>query len=283
MPVQDKMEQCQARASRRAFLAGAALAGATLPSVGAQADAHDCAFDAILARGEIRFSTTIWLAQLPLPPAPPTAPPKDHFNEEVAALIARGLGVRHSVTHPSAGGEALQKLRNNEVDVVLGPMLNTLTARLMLLTPPYAQVESVILSAEPGRRRNLADWAGMRVGIQQGFDLHLAHLGFDISAVRPVTYANLVMLEAALLSGEVTAVIVTSIAARSLTARHPGMRWRVQATLAPHLHAAAVRFGQHDLLCTISHIIEGGLVSGEIPRLFARTTGTVLPPLRRAF
>jgi len=279
MSRQNNTTHYQARASRRAFLAGAAL----LPMGRAQAHTHDRAFRAILARGEIRFSTTIWLAQLPLPPAPPHAPPKDQFNEEVAALIARGLGVRHSVTHPRAGGEALRKLQDDEVDVVLGPMLNTLTARLMLLAPPHAQVESVILSAQPGRRRGLADWAGVRMGIQAEFGLHLTHLGFDIAALRPTTYANLTELEAALLSGEVAAVIVTSIAARSLAARHPAMKWRVQATLAPHLHAAAVRFGEHGLLGSISHIIEDGLASGEIPRLFERTTGAVLPPLRRAF
>jgi ABC-type amino acid transport substrate-binding protein len=162
-------------------------------------------------------------------------------------------------------------------------MLNTLTARLMLLTPPLAHVESVILSAEPGRRRNLADWVGIRMGVQEGFDLHLTHLGHDISIVKPRPFANLAVLEGALLSGEVSAVIVTSIAARSMVARHPGMGWRVQSGLAPHLHAAAVRFGQHELLRTISQIIEERLKSGEISNIFERTTGVVLPPLRQSF
>ncbi|WP_191082837.1 substrate-binding periplasmic protein [Roseococcus microcysteis] len=268
---------------RRALLrAGAALA--PLLARPARADHHDQAWRRILARGRIRFASGIWMARLPVPPAPSAAPSatpwaepvEDPFHAALAAHLAATLGLRHSFDLPRRAFETLQHVVAGEADVALGPMLNRLTARQLMFTPPYAELETVILSAHVARRRRLADWRGLRLGLQDGYVAHLTNLGFDLEEARAQPFTELAALEEALLDGALDAVITTNVTARNIMARHPGRGFGIRTSLTPHLHGAAVRFGEHELLRAITIALHAVQEDGTLAHLFALHAGAPL-------
>lgn len=264
---------------RRALLrAGAALA--PLLATPARADHHDQAWRRILAQGRIRFASGIWMARLPVPPTPlatPLAEPvEDPFHAALAAHLAATLGLRHSFDPPRRAFETLQRVVAGEVDVALGSMLNRLTARQLMFTPPYAELETVVLSAHVARRRRLADWRGLRLGLQEGYVGHLANLGFELEEARAQPFATLATLEEALLDGELDALITTDVTARNIMARHPGRGFGIRTSLTPHLHGAAVRFGEHELLRALTIALHAVLEDGTLARLFALHAGAPL-------
>lgn len=262
--------------SRRALLAGLT---ATCLAAPALAGAHDGAWRRILASGRIRFGCGIWLAQLPQPAAPPPEPVADPFHAALAARLAGSLGLRHSFEPPAPVFVTMQRLQQGLVDVALGVMLNRLTARQVMFTPPYAELETVILSAQPARRRQLADWRGLRLGLQEGFVPHLENLGFALDDVRPQHFASLAALEAALVAGALDGAITTNITARNLMARHPAQGLRIRTALTSHLHGAGMRFGEHELLRAISATLREARGSGTLATLFERHAGARLPPV----
>lgn len=246
----------------------------------AHAGHHDQAWRRILARGRIRFACGIWMAGLPLPPTPlatPLAEPvEDPFHAALAAHLAAMLGLRHSFDPPGHAFETMGRVLAGEVDVALGPMLNRLTARQLMFTPPYAELETVILSAHVARRRRLADWRGLRLGLQEGYVAHLANLGFDLEEARAQPFAELAALEGALLDGALDALITTNVTARNIMARHPGRGFGIRTSLTPHLHGAAVRFGEHELLRALTIALHAVREDGTLASLFAMHTGVPL-------
>lgn len=260
---------------RRALLQGGA---AMLPLLAApaQAHGHDLAWRDILARGRIRFGCAVWMAQLPVPPVPPPEPLGDPFHAALAMEIAGLLGLRYSVEPPTRAFVMERRVLAGEVDVALGPMLNRLTAREMMFTPPYAELETVILSAHAARRRRLADWHGLRLGLQEGHVAHLSSLGFELEQAGAQAFPGAAPLEAALLEGRLDAVIATNVTARNIIARHPDRGFGIRSSLTPHLHGAAVRFGEHELLRALTSVLHAVREDGTLARLFERHTGAPL-------
>ncbi|MBB3896747.1 substrate-binding periplasmic protein [Roseococcus suduntuyensis] len=264
---------------RRALLrAGAALV--PLLAAPARAGNHDQAWRRILAQGRIRFASGIWMARLPVPPTPAPEPVEDPFHTALATHLAATLGLRHSFDPPRRAFETMRRVVTGEVDVALGPMLNRLTARQLMFTPPYAELETVILSAHVARRRRLADWSGLRLGLQDGYVAHLTNLGFDLEQARAQPFAEQAALEGALLDGELDALITTNVTARNIMARHPGRGFGIRTSLTPHLHGAAVRFGEHELLRAITIALHAVREDGTLAHLFALHAGAPLVPPR---
>lgn len=260
---------------RRALLRGGA-AMVPLLAAPARADVHDDAWRRILASGRIRFGSGVWMAKLPLPPERPPEPMEDPFHAALAAHVAGTLGLRHSFDPPRRAFETLRRLLAGEVDVALGPMLNRLTARQLMFTPPYAELETVILSAHVARRRRLADWRELRLGLLEGYVAHLANLGFDLQEARAQPFAEQAALEAALRDGQLDAVITTNVTARNIMARHPGRGFGIRTSLTSHLHGAAVRFGEHELLRAITISLHAVGEDGTLARLFEHHAGVAL-------
>lgn len=240
------------------------------------AHVHDQAWRRIIAQGRIRFGCGIWMARLPLPQAPSDAPVEDPFHAALAAHLAATLGLRHSFDPPSRAFETMRRVVAGEVDVALGPMLNRLTARQLMFTPPYAELETVILSAHIARRRRLADWRGLRLGLQEGYVAHLANLGFDLEEARAQPFPELPALEEALLRGDLDALITTNVTARNIMARHPGRGFGIRTSLTAHLHGAAVRFGEHEMLRAITIALHAAREDGTLARLFEQHAGAPL-------
>jgi len=261
-----------ASTTRRAGLA----AGIALLAAPALGQGHDGAWRRVLALGRIRFAGTLWMAQLPRFAGPAPEPVQDPFHAALAAHLAGALGLRHSFDPPTRAFEALRRLQQGQADVALGPMLNRLTAREMMFAPPYAELETVVLSADPARRRRLADWRGQRLGLLEAFVPHLSNLGFDLEDADLQTFAALPELEAALLGGGVHGAITTNITARNLMTRHPWRGLAPRTALTTHLHGAAVRFGEHELLRALAAALGEAAEQGILARLFEQYTGARL-------
>jgi ABC-type amino acid transport substrate-binding protein len=258
---------------RRGLLRTGLAVAASALTAPARAGTHDRAFRRILATGRIRFGCATATAQLSPPPG---SAPHDPFHTELAARIAGILGLRHSVEPHGRTFAALQQLLDGQVDVLLGAALTPLSIRWMMFTPPYAELETVVLSAHVARRPRLQDWAGLRLGMQEGFGAALTSLGFDLRGLHIAAVADLAALEAGLLAGTLDAVITTSVTARSLIARNPAHGFRMRARLIAHLHGASVRFGEHELLRAVSAALREVRDSGELAHLFGQHTGAPL-------
>ena len=78
---------------------------------------------------------------------------------------------------------------------------------------------------------------------------------------------------------EATATLLPAPQARALVARNPGSGLAARFALRPFTYAAAVRFGDHDLLRAVNACLADALHDGRLAALFRRETGLVLPPL----
>lgn len=202
----------------------------------------------------------------------------DPFNTAVATRIAEELGLVCEVM-TQAGPGLLPALLAGEADIALPTPLTRRTARSVMLSHPHAILDAVILSALPGRLRGPEALAGLRVGV-----LEASADAFGQDAWLPAhalvsLLPDLPAMEEALLARHVEAALLPAPQARALVARNPGSGLGARFALRPFTYAAAVRFGDHDLLRAVNACLAEMLHEGTLAALFRRETGLALPPL----
>lgn len=263
--------------ARRSLLGGLAAALGAGPG---QAQDGDGSLSRVVQAGRLRFAISAWMAILADIPNEPDPVLADPFNEAVARLIAERLGLRFETLQAPRVEAALERLITGEADVAIAPILNRRTARSAMFTAPHAMLDTVILSTGPETRlRNLGQLEGRRLGIVTRMAAAIEERRTLLNGPALVQYPGLIDLAAGLDAGEVDAVLVTNIQARSMIRRRPAARLRVLLTVSSHAFGAAVAYGNHDLLRAISVIMRDLVQSGTISGLFRRETGLPYIPL----
>lgn len=230
--------------------------------------------------GRLRVGITAWM-QLPArPPLPPDAPPHDPFSEALARRLAGALGLRAEVEYMSFSGEALSWLSQGMLDVALAPVYSRFTAREVMFARPHLAIDLVVVAPREARaRRRLSEWTGERLAVIPGFLNALEDMGQPTELLRTVPVGNLVELERAVLQGRAFGAIVTSLQGQALRERNPQRDLLIRTALAIQPLAAAVAFGQHDLLRAVDQAVMLALEQGEVAALFREAHGRPFPPL----
>lgn len=202
----------------------------------------------------------------------------DPYNAAVAALVAEELGLGCEVIVQTSAG-MLPALLSGDADFALPTLLTRLNASRVMLSHPHAILDAVILSALPRRLRGPEALAGLRVGLLED---HAVAFGNDAGLPDHALVsrlADLPRLEDALLARDIEAALLPAPQARALVARNPGSGLSARFALRPFTYAAAVRFGDHDLLRAVNACLAEALHDGTLAALFRRETGLSLPPL----
>lgn len=177
-------------------------------------------------------------------------------------------------------GEALAHLSQGLIEVALAPVMAQFSAREVMFARPHMAVETVVLAPrEVRQRRRLSEWAGERLAVMPGFLRALEDLGQPVELLRAVPVSNLAEMERALRERDVSGAIITSLQARALQARLPEAGLVIRTALAVHPMAAAVAFGEHDLLRAVDQVVMLGLDVGEVQSLYRESYGMPFPPL----
>lgn len=265
------------RPLRRRVLFQLALPALLLPfRAHAQADG-----DGSLARPRSRGRLIVAIGPAMALPAEPRGAGyrlHDPFNTAAAAMIAEELGMVAEVIALTGTG-MLPALLSGQADIALPALLTRRTASRVMLSHPHAILDAVILSALPGRLRGPDALAGLRVGLLEShayaFGRDAGLPGHALVSLLP----DLPAMEEALLARQVEAALLPAPQARALVARNPGSGLAARFALRPFTYAAAVRFGDHDLLRAVNACLADALHDGRLAALFRRETGLVLPPL----
>jgi polar amino acid transport system substrate-binding protein len=202
----------------------------------------------------------------------------DPYNAAIAALIAEELGLACEVLFQTGTG-MLPALLSGEADIALPTLLTRLNASRIMFSHPHAMLDAVILSALPRRLRGADSLAGLRVGLLESHALAFGNEAGLPDHALVTRLADLPALEEALLAREIEAALLPAPQARALVARNPGSGLSARFTLRLFTYAAAVRFGDHDLLRAVNGCLAEALHDGRLAALFRRETGLPLPPL----
>ena len=244
---------------------------------GAGASIGDGSLDRVVRRGRLCIITSLLMAP---PEAQPGAvgAPQDRYHIAIAEMIAAELSVGLDVVSEPDPDRFIPRLLQGDVDVIMPALVSRMVATTMLLSRPYAALDAAILGPRTPRRR-ASGFDGRRIGVLASYARAFgASLPVPNHAVQ-VAYPSLAAMEAALLAGEVEAVMAPSLQARGIIQRNPGVDLAIHFTLATFTYAAGVRFGAHDLLLAVNACLAEGIHDGEIAALFRRETGLTLPPL----
>lgn len=257
-----------------------ALPPALLAAPPALASAPAGALDAARRAGRLRVGVTTWLHTLPRPPAPSKAPPRDAFGEALARRLGELLNLRAEVEHLRFNGQSLAWLAEGLVDFALPLPMTRPAARAVMFARPHLLLDSVVLApAEPRQRRRLAEWTGAPLAVLPGVVEALEDLGQPVELLRLVPVESPAALEEALIEGAAFGAILGAVQARAIQERHPARGWMIRTVLAAQPYAAAVAYGEHDLLRALDQAMMLALEEGVVAHLFRQAHGLPFPPL----
>lgn len=268
---------CVRNPGRRSFACGAlAMLGGALPAA-ADSLAEIRPLSRVLELGRLRVAIRQDSLARGTSPAPTAA---SALDLTLARLVADGLGVRLDLV-PVAPPDRLVVLHQGHADVSFaGLTITEARVRQALFLNPHARIEYGVVSPDAWPLRGVHDLHGRRVGVVTGDDsMTLAEtmLPRDIT---PRPYPDRAARMAALLGGEVDAIIGSRPELTQALARARATGFAYRFTLRVGWMAGAVRFGQHDLLRAINAILFIARTRGDLSAISEHHLGYTLaqPP-----
>jgi polar amino acid transport system substrate-binding protein len=194
------------------------------------------------------------------------------FDVEIAALIARGLGrTPRFLFVPYASID--QAIERGTADIGLSGVEDTAARRAaMATTIPYYAFREVLAvrDADAGRRRNLADLAGRRVGTLGGtiaYEILLrAERKYGLEAV---SYDDDVHPYSDLLIGRVDAVLLDNVLAERRQRVMPGITVQPQAIATSH-YVGVLAARNASLRDAANEVLRSAMRDGTLERIFRK-------------
>lgn len=238
-----------ASAGRRALLAAPLIAA--LPLRATRADEPGQALRRILGQGRLRIALNT--------SRPPYAE-RDASGEligydvAVARLLAQGLGVEPVFVETSVT-ERISVIQAGEADIVCHLPVSTRFARMLLLSAPYVHVD--ISLASPGRLRfrGLTDLDGRSIGVLLGSGAQQSAIEALPNTTQVVRCPTYPCLSAALVAGEVDAVILARASLPMMQRAHPQLALVHRFVIGTQWVSVGVPFGEHDLLRALNGLL----------------------------
>jgi len=198
----------------------------------------------------------------------------------IARLVAEGLGVRLDLV-PVAPLERLSVLHDGRADVSFaGLTITDARVRQALFLNPHARNEFGVAGAHARPLRGVHDLRGLRVGLVPGYDSAVLAETMLPHDIIQCPYPNGPDQLAAMLRGEVDAIIGSRPELNHALAHARATGFTYRFTLWTAWMAGAVRFGQHDLLQAINAILFIARSRGDLSAISERYLGYPLtqPP-----
>jgi polar amino acid transport system substrate-binding protein len=194
------------------------------------------------------------------------------FDVEIAGLIARGLGrTPRFLFVPYASID--QAIERGTADIGLSGVEDTAARRAaMATTIPYYAFREVLAvrDADAGRRRNLADLAGRRVGTLGGtiaYEILLrAERKYGLEAV---SYDDDVHPYSDLLIGRVDAVLLDNVLAERRQRVMPGITVQPQAIATSH-YVGVLAARNASLRDAANEVLRSAMRDGTLERIFRK-------------
>lgn len=194
------------------------------------------------------------------------------FDVDVAALLARGLGLRpRFVSVQFASVDA--SVRRGDFDIGLSGIEETPARRASLAcTIPYYEFREIITvrAADAARYRSLADLRGRRVGTLGGTIAYEILLTAQVDhGLRAVSYDDDVHPYEDLLLGRLDAVLLDHVLAEKAGRRHAGLVSQPEAVAIGH-YIGVLAPAQADLRDRVNHILLAAMRDGTLESIFRK-------------
>jgi len=193
--------------------------------------------------------------------------------------LAKDLGVELELVQVP-GPQRIPALLSRRADVAISSLSITIDrSKTVMFANPHGALSVVIAAPQAQAIRSAADLAGKRVGLTRA-TLEEA----EVPKVAPAD-AKLVYFDdaaatfQALISGQVDAVGLSAFAARSIAAANPGRNIEAKFVVKTAYYAAAVRYGEGDLLRFLNTWIFLRTQDGTLGQIYEKYTGVKLVPL----
>jgi polar amino acid transport system substrate-binding protein len=188
------------------------------------------------------------------------------FEVEIAAALARGLGVRAEFVQ-NDWPTLIPSLERGTFDIAMNGIEVTpaLKARVAFSRPYFVFTERLVARADDGRVTDLASLSGLRVGTlaaTQAWHMLLT------AGAKTVPYEGVEEPFIDLENGRIDAVLLDDIIVDRYVPRHQTLR--VVGDLAEGRYAVALRKQDTDLRAAVDNMLEGLIASGELHRILDR-------------
>ncbi|MDO4270079.1 MAG: basic amino acid ABC transporter substrate-binding protein [Eubacteriales bacterium] len=195
------------------------------------------------------------------------------IDAEIAAAIAEKLGMKLEITD-MAFESLLPALQSGSADIILAGMtVNAERQESVDFTDSYAKGVQVIIVPEGSEIAGPDDLNGKQIGVQTGTtgDQYCSDTpengGFGEDAVQ--RYDNGPLAVAALLNGQVDAVVIDNEPAKALVAANEGLKI-LDTAYTDEDYAAAVQKGNTELLDKVNAALEELKADGTIDEILAK-------------
>lgn len=201
------------------------------------------------------------------------------YDVDVAKLIAADLGVELELV-PVTSNQRIPFLETDRVDLVIATMgANPERAKSIWFSSAYAPFFSGVFAASDKSIENVADLAGMSVGLTGGTleDLELTAIAPETTDI--IRFGDNAATRAAFESGQVDVLVSGNTVAAEISAANPNADIETKFIIKESPAFIGVKKGNLDLLFWVNTFILHKTLGGELNELSNTWLGQDLPAL----
>ncbi len=251
----------------------APVAFAAVAAISLVNTASAASLDEIISRGKLLVGIDV------------NSPPYGFQNEkqefdgsevETARMLAKDLGVELEIV-PTTVANRVPYLTTNRVDAVMASFAITPErAKSVWFSTPYGTTGSIIVGPKSVEMKDYADMSGKKIATTRGSAAEIALGARTADSFELVRFDDDSAATAALISGQVDALVTTPAIAQTIFKRFPDREYQEKFSVLKFWYGVGIPRGNQDLLQWLNTDLMFNIQNGNISKINEKWMGSPL-------